>query len=739
MPGGSTLGGAVKFVARPAISAGAIKSGEFTSGVTDIVKENLGFGKADMDMSELWHHVTDADSFLETYGALMFMAAAHPSQMKVNAVKNFEYDMLKLKTNMPEWNRLASEIGLESRGLKKGGRSSWSFFEIREAVDKKLNEISTNSELTPEQAREQIAQTKALGKRLGIKRVLDSELASADGKLNWNNTYKNLQLTLNSIKAGNSIDAKDIKNLTDAGFANGGATPILELQGLGFDEVTATNLVKHAETSYNEAQEFFATDSKNFNSYIESGIVEMQNNGIKENLKKQYDSKNLSETAFQFKTEQAEKQIKIQQEKQRILIDLSRGDAKQRIKETSEYVDQVVGEGVNIKRLSNEKFIELKSELGEEQKATSIGYGFQTTIDGKPTFVINKDAMLEGGVFTFESGGKTYKIGAQGFKGSTEKHEVFHGVFENKFDARSVEARARELAGPEGDLDAARETIKRQDIEYIDSFIQRLKDVGIYNRVEAEMKLRPDYIELKKRGGRDIQIEKEFINEYLELQNEGKLNSLIEGVEFKNVNADVVTKLNNGADVVDYFAKGVEQTPEGKAKVKEALDNYKKLVKEGDTSINLSEKKANDLAKEYKDGTIDSKGIEDLIKQYNSIGLKALGYDIAKGDIPPENAISFINKEFVSILERYDGSTKLSTWINSNIRPKRQAFYEGEIGDKAKTTSIDSETARQVADTSTPETIAESKESTVKETERQVSTFEGKEANRKKKRNIRNS
>ena len=42
--------------------------------------------------------------------------------------------------------------------------------------------------------------------------------------------------------------------------------------------------------------------------------------------------------------------------------------------------------------------------------------------------------MLEGGVFRFESGGKTYKI-SRGFKGSTEKHEVFHGVFENKFDA----------------------------------------------------------------------------------------------------------------------------------------------------------------------------------------------------------------------------------------------------------------------------------------------------------------
>ena len=740
MPGGSTLGGAVKFVARPALGAGAIKSGEFTSGVADIVKENLGFGKADMDMSELWHHVTDSDSFLETYGALMFMSAAHPSQMKVNAVKNFEYDMLKLKTNMPEWNRLASEIGLEARGSKKGGRTSWSFFEIREAVDNKLNEISTNAELTPEQARDQIAQTKALGKRLGIKRVLDSELASADGKLNWNQTYKNLQLTLNSIKSGNSVDAKDIKNLTDAGFANGGATPILELQGLGFDEVTATNLVKHAETSYNEAQEFFATDSKNFESYIESGIVEMQNSGIKENLKKQYDSKNLSETAFKFKTEQAEKQIKIQQEKQRILIDLSRGDAKQRIKETSDYVDQVVGEGGDIRRLSNEKWVELKSELGEEQKSTSIGYGFQTTIDGKPTFVINKDAMLEGGVFRFESGGKTYKI-SRGFKGSTEKHEVFHGVFENKFDARSVESRARELAGPEGDLDAARETIKRQDIEYIDSFIQRLKDVGIYNRVEAEMKLRPDYIELKKRGGRDIQIEKEFINEYLELQNEGKLNSLIEGVEFKNVNADVVTKLNNGADVVDYFAKGVEQTPEGKAKVKEALDNYKELVKEGDTPINFSEKNLKDLTKEYKENRISREDLGELIQQYTASGIAALKRiaSIGKRKVPvdtknpkiTEGIADLLVLEFDSFTRNYDpAKAEVSTYMNKiaeRILPKYVEKFKPN-----ENIRIDDLT-KEVADTKTPETDLVDKESEIKETERLVSVFEGKEAKAKQK------
>ena len=39
-----------------------------------------------------------------------------------------------------------------------------------------------------------------------------------------------------------------------------------------------------------------------------------------------------------------------------------------------------------------------------------------------------------------------------------------------------------------------------------------------------------------------------------------------------------------------------------------------------------------------------------------------------------------------------------STWVNANIRPKQQQFYEGEIGKSAKTTSIDDSRAQQVVD-----------------------------------------
>jgi hypothetical protein len=113
----------------------------------------------------------------------------------------------------------------------------------------------------------------------------------------------------------------------------------------------------------------------------------------------------------------------------------------------------------------------------------------------------------------------------------------------------------------------------------------------------------------------------------------------------------------------------------------------------------FSKSEVTDLAKQYKADPAKT-DVEQLVKQYNNVALKALGYDISKGTIAPEEAISFVNKEFDSILRRYDGSTEFSTWVNSNIRPKQQAFYEEQIGKQSETTSIDSEQARQVVDDS---------------------------------------
>ena len=106
-----------------------------------------------------------------------------------------------------------------------------------------------------------------------------------------------------------------------------------------------------------------------------------------------------------------------------------------------------------------------------------------------------------------------------------------------------------------------------------------------------------------------------------------------------------------------------------------------------------------ELATQYQEDPA-SADIENLIQQYRNLSLKALGYDIGKGDVKAQEAVSFVDKYFNSILNRWDPAKgKLSTHITANIKPKRQEFYESEIGKKATTTSIDDERAQQVADT----------------------------------------
>ena len=121
----------------------------------------------------------------------------------------------------------------------------------------------------------------------------------------------------------------------------------------------------------------------------------------------------------------------------------------------------------------------------------------------------------------------------------------------------------------------------------------------------------------------------------------------------------------------------------------------------------MSKTAATDLAKQFKDGTITNEGTIDFVKQYHNLGKKAMGFDRAKGTIAEEDVISFLNKEFPSIMKNYDPSKgfDFSTYLG---RPPKGLlylravkFYDQQLGDKAKTTSIDSDKAKQIADTDT--------------------------------------
>ncbi len=143
------------------------------------------------------------------------------------------------------------------------------------------------------------------------------------------------------------------------------------------------------------------------------------------------------------------------------------------------------------------------------------------------------------------------------------------------------------------------------------------------------------------------------------------------------------------------IAQGKQQTFEGQVG---------KIVSEGieagvEGARSIQETNATELASQYKDGTIDSDNTTNFIEQYHKLGLRAMKFDTSKGDIARDEAISFLNKEFESVVRNYDPTKNIqfSTYLNSVIPKRAVNFYEQQIGDKAKTTSADSDKAKQIA------------------------------------------
>ena len=175
-------------------------------------------------------------------------------------------------------------------------------------------------------------------------------------------------------------------------------------------------------------------------------------------------------------------------------------------------------------------------------------------------------------------------------------------------------------------------------------------------------------LEIKFNEAKDVY---NFIKDYNKSIEKGELTVAQENLQTKAATGSLIESSKNEADAKDIINK----------------------------SSVADVKNIDELATQYQQDPT-SADIENLIQQYRNLSLKALGYDIGKGDVKAQEAVSFVDKYFNSILNRWDPAKgKLSTHITANIKPKRQEFYESEIGKKATTTSIDDERAQQVADT----------------------------------------
>ena len=170
-------------------------------------------------------------------------------------------------------------------------------------------------------------------------------------------------------------------------------------------------------------------------------------------------------------------------------------------------------------------------------------------------------------------------------------------------------------------------------------------------------------------------------------------------------------KFNTGRDVYNFmreYNKSIKEGTLSEAIVEATTPLGTEVVTETTISepVPLSKsqvKSVNTLAEQYTADTNNKQLEADLINQYESVAVAALGYDVRRGSIAPEEALSFVRSQFKSIIDRFDPTkAAFTTHVNANIVPKRQQFYDQLIGDEALTTSIDAPESRQIADT-TPE------------------------------------
>ena len=159
-----------------------------------------------------------------------------------------------------------------------------------------------------------------------------------------------------------------------------------------------------------------------------------------------------------------------------------------------------------------------------------------------------------------------------------------------------------------------------------------------------------------------------------QLQLEKDDNALVRTFNELTTNANALTTPKKA---LNYMLANNAGFRKGKLsrKSQQALKNRKA------TDIKFSERTLNEDARKYKaDEDID---IANFLDQYTRLGLRALGYSKAKGDIATDEAISFIMSEFPSITKNFNPDTaEFSTYATNILRQRGKGFYKQQLAPK---------------------------------------------------------
>ena len=268
-------------------------------------------------------------------------------------------------------------------------------------------------------------------------------------------------------------------------------------------------------------------------------------------------------------------------------------------------------------------------------------------------------------------------------------HEVLHSYAAEKFGSKNVNQAGEALIN----------YLKRYDPDFSALIEER---IGIYEG-------RSDYFEEAMNAMSDLLADGVGVTEATTDRLKGFVNTLL-----KPLGNKFQFKTNQGADVLRFIKNYNAQAHFGK-------EGRAEDTVGGDfTGESFSRSKLNELARDYKEGKIQEDNAE-LIEQYKILalsgpGLNFKGYksrEAKKQGLKPierKDAESFVIQFLPGLLQRFNPKlAKFSTLVISNINPKRQDFYQEEIGNEDITNRMSDERVGEIADDSPAplETVAE--------------------------------
>jgi hypothetical protein len=271
-------------------------------------------------------------------------------------------------------------------------------------------------------------------------------------------------------------------------------------------------------------------------------------------------------------------------------------------------------------------------------------------------------------------------------------HEILHSILGASFDAKEITEISKNLKKyVESEALEANATIPKRVLDRINKRMQKYSGESQQDQDEEYITALSD--EIASGAIKWENQNKSFWNNIAEQINDYLGTSL--GMSEAEITSFDIT---DGKKAFDFIASYSKSFSKGRIKDLKAVKR-----KEAASSRQLSQ-----LVIESKEkNNLENKSLKN---QYELIALKALGFIAGGGTVKRKEAVSFVNQYFPGIIRRYDPeidkdgniTRDFSTFVDSNIRPKKQKFYQEEIGDKAQTTSLDDERAGQIADESEP-------------------------------------